>query len=123
MGKSATFDVSDMDLVMEGDGVEVRRTSAGESMTLVWIKVPEGFDFGPALEGLPHDMCCCEHWGTVLDGRMEITMHDGQSLTLSEGQAFHLLPGHMPAFPEDCSWFEFTPDEQADRLFSHMGLA
>lgn len=119
---AGAFDTSQMELLMEGDGVEVRRASAGESMTLVWIKCPGGFDFGPALEGLPHDMCPCEHWGTILEGQMEIETHDGKSYTLSEGQAFHLLPGHSPSFPEDCSWFEFTPTEQANRLFDHMGL-
>jgi hypothetical protein len=123
MATPATFDISEMKLVMEGDGVEVRRAPAGDSMTLLWIKCPKGFDFAPALKGLPHDMCCCEHWGTMLEGRMEISTHDGKALTLSAGQAFHLLPGHMPSFQEDCSWFEFTPTDQAERLLSHMGLA
>ncbi|MDX1623267.1 MAG: hypothetical protein R3199_04730 [Gemmatimonadota bacterium] len=122
MSRPTAFDTEDMELLMEGDGVEVRRASAGDEMTLVYIRCPAGFDFGPALEGLPHDMCPCEHWGTILEGRMDITTHDGQELTLSEGEAFHLLPGHSPEFPEDCSWYEFTPTEQADRLFAHMGL-
>jgi len=123
METPAAFDVSTMDVLMKDGGAEVRRAPAGGDMTLVWISVPAGFDFGPSLEGLPHDMCPCEHWGTVVDGSMEISTHDGTTLTLSEGQAFHLLPGHSPTFPEDCSWFEFTPTDQADRLFSHMGLA
>jgi hypothetical protein len=108
--------------VMECNGVEVRRASAGAAMALVSIRCPQGFDFGPALQGLPHDMCPCEHWGMVTKGRMEIVTHDGRRLSLSEGQAFHLLPGHRPSFPEDCAWFEFTPVEQIDRLFAHMGL-
>lgn len=91
-------------------------------MTLMWISCPEGFDFGPALEGLPHDMCCCEHWGSILEGRMDIRTHDGQSYSLKEGQAFHLLPGHMATFPQDCSWYEFSPSDQVERLLTHMGL-
>lgn len=122
MTSPAAFDTSSMEVLMEGDGVEVRSAPAGDTMTLVSVSVPKGFDFGPALQGLPHDMCPCEHWGTILKGRMNITTHDGHSLSLSEGQAFHLLPGHSPTFPEDCSWYEFTPTEQADRLFAHMGL-
>jgi hypothetical protein len=112
-----------MDLVLQDGGVEVRRAPAGDGMTLLWISCPAGFDFGPALKGLPHDMCCCEHWGAITKGSMNITTHDGQSLSLSAGQAFHLLPGHSPDFPEDCAWYEFTPTDQVERLLSHMGLA
>jgi hypothetical protein len=112
-----------MTLALKTDGLEVRHAPAGDSMTLIWRSCVKGYDFGPALKGLPHDMCCCEHWGMITKGRMDIVMHDGRSLTLSEGQAFHMLPGHRPSFPEDCAWYEFTPTEHADRLFSHMGIA
>jgi hypothetical protein len=117
------YSIPQMQLVMQADGVEVRRAPAGDAMALVWIRVPQGFDFGPALKGLPHDMCNCEHWGVVTEGRMEIRTHDGQQLSLAAGQPFHLLPGHMPSFPEACAFFEFTPADQVDRLFAHMGLA
>ncbi|MGH3363551.1 MAG: hypothetical protein ACRDOW_02390 [Nocardioidaceae bacterium] len=123
MSGPAVFDGPGMSLAMSGDGVEVRRAPAGDSMTLVWITCPEGFDFGPALAGLPHDMCICEHWGMVTQGRMDIVTHDGESLSFAAGQAFHLLPGHSPSFPADCAWYEFTPTDQVDRLFTHMGLA
>lgn len=123
MSSTAAFEPSQMELVMKGDDVEVRRAPAGDGMTLMWISCPEGFDFGPALEGLPHDMCCCEHWGAILEGRMDINTHDGNHYSLQEGQAFHLLPGHMPSFPRACSWYEFSPTEQVERLLSHMGLA
>ncbi|TFH24503.1 MAG: hypothetical protein E4H03_03490 [Myxococcales bacterium] len=122
MNTPAAFDISEMAVALQGDGVEVRRAAAGDSMTLVWISCAKGFDFAPALEGLPHDMCCCEHWGMVTKGRMDIVTHDGMSLTLGVGQTFHLLPGHMPSFPEDCAFFEFTPTEHVERLFSHMGI-
>jgi hypothetical protein len=112
-----------MTLALKTDGLEVRHAPAGDSMTLIWRSCVKGYDFGPALKGLPHDMCCCEHWGMITKGRMDIVTHDGRSLTLLEGQAFHMLPGHRPSFPEDCAWYEFTPTEHADRLFSHMGIA
>lgn len=123
MSNPTAYEVEKMDLVLDSDGVEVRRAPAGESMTLLRISCPAGFDFGPALKGLPHDMCCCEHWGQIVKGSMNISTHDGQSLALAEGQAFHLLPGHAPDFPEDCTWIEFTPTDQVERLLSHMGLA
>ena len=122
MSSPAAFDVSEMTLALQADGVEVRHAKAGYAMTLVWISVPAGYDFGPALKGLPHDMCCCEHWGVITAGRMDVVTYDGRSLSLSAGQAFHLLPGHMPSFPEDCAWYEFTPSDDVERLFAHMGL-
>ena len=96
-------DTSKMNVVMEGEGVEVRRAEAGSGMSLVWIKWPRGFDFGPALKDLPQDMCSCEHWGVITSGSMDIVTHDGHSFSLTDGQALQLLPGHLPAFPEDCS--------------------
>ena len=64
------FDLSMMDLLLDAEGVEVRRAPAGPDKTLLWIKAPKGFAFGPALKGLPHDMCCCEHWGMITEGQM-----------------------------------------------------
>ena len=123
MTQAATYDPTEMTLVMDSDGVEVRRAEAGPDMTLVWIRCPAGTDFGPALAGLPHDMCCCEHWGMITEGRMDIVTHDGREFSLEAGNAFHLLPGHLPSFPSDCAWYEFSPTEHVDRLFTHMGLA
>ena len=122
MSSSEAFEAAEMALAMEGDGVEVRHAQAGEAMSLVWISCPKGFDFAPALKGLSHDMCCCEHWGMITQGQMDIVTHDGQTLSLRAGQAFHLLPGHTPSFPVDTAWYEFTPTEHVQRLFSHMGI-
>jgi hypothetical protein len=122
MTSATVFDVSEMKVAMEADGAEVRQAPAGDSMTLLWITCPKGFDFGPALKGLPHDMCICEHWGAVTKGRMDIMTKEGESLTLSAGQPFHLLPGHTPSFPEECSWYEFTPTDHVEKLFKHLGI-
>jgi len=53
---------------------------------------------------------------------MDVVPHDVRSLSLSAGPAFHLLPGHLPSFAQDCPWFEFSPTEQVEPLFAHMGL-
>lgn len=123
MNTHATFDTSSMELVLKDEGVEVRRAPAGEGMLLIWISCNKGFDFTPALKGLPHDMCCCEHWGMVTKGQMDLRTKEGQSLSVKEGEAFHLLPGHFPTFPVDCEFFEFTPADHAERLFRNMGVA
>ena len=120
--RGTVFDASSMTVAMQDGGAEVRTALAGDGTTLVYISVPKGFDFGPALKGLPHDMCCCEHWGMVTKGRMDIVTHDGASLSIGAGEAFHLLPGHLPSFPEDCAFYEFTPRDEAERLFAHLGI-
>ena len=116
------YDAASMTVALQDGGAEVRSALAGDGTTLVYISVPKGFDFGPALKGLPHDMCCCEHWGVVTKGRMDILTSEGAELSVGAGEAFHLLPGHLPSFPEDCSFYEFTPRDEADRLFGHLGI-
>ncbi|MEX2598222.1 MAG: hypothetical protein WD533_01045, partial [Dehalococcoidia bacterium] len=64
-GRAAIFNPQNMEVVLRDEGVEVRRASTGGGMTLLWFCCAEGFDFAPALQGLPHDMCSCEHWGFV----------------------------------------------------------
>jgi len=93
------------------------------TMTLIWIKCSNGVTFGSETKARPPDRSCCERWGTVISGQMNLVTHDGSSVTYEAGEAFHLLPGSLPTFPEDCSWYEFTPNHQVERLFTHMGLA
>jgi hypothetical protein len=113
MGTPMAYAIEKMPLVMEGDGVEVRRAPAGDSMALVYISCPQGFDFGPALRGLPHDMCCCEH-------RCRRTLR-----ALDEGRPIDHLPrwlvlpgycdapgpgdGGRRALPERASWRSHLP--------------
>lgn len=122
MSAPAAFDVSNMEVILQDEGVDFRRAPAGENMTLLWISCAKGFDFGPALKGLPHDMCCCEHWGMVTKGAMDIVTHDGHSATVRQGQGFHLKPGHFPSFPEDCEFFEYTPNDHVERLLANLGV-
>ena len=53
---------------------------------------------------------------------MNIVTHDGTKLSIGAGEAFHLLPGHLPSFPETTSFYEFTPRDEAERLFGHLGI-
>ena len=89
----------DMNPTLSGDGVDMR-----------------------ACKGLPHDACPCEHWGTMVAGQMNITTHDGQSFELKAGDAFHLQPGHLPTFPVDTEWLDYSPKSQVEELLQNMGL-
>ncbi len=112
----------DMNPTLSGDGVDMRTTRIGDDIVLMRVKCAAGTDFGLACAGLPHDACPCEHWGTMVAGQMNITTHDGQSFELKAGDAFHLQPGHLPTFPVDTEWFDYSPKPQVEALLQNMGL-
>lgn len=112
----------DMNPTMAGDGVEMRTTRIGDDTVLMRVRCVAGTDFGPAVEGLPHNACPCEHWGFVISGQMNITTHDGKSFEIKAGESFHLQPGHLPAFPVDTEWMDYSPKHQVEMLLTNMGL-
>ena len=63
-----------------GDGVEVRMTEVG-TMTMSFIRLAKGVDLGPALVGLPGDLCPCPHWGYMLEGKLRMRTRMGTSCT------------------------------------------
>ena len=59
----------DVPVKIKDDNVEVRLTEVGD-MTVSFIRLAKGTDLGPALVGLPGDLCQCPHWGYMLEGRL-----------------------------------------------------
>lgn len=86
----------DMAPTFAAEGVDMRTSRIEKDIVLTRYKCAKGTDFSGAVQGLPHNACPCEHWGYVVSGHMNITTHDGQTFELKAGDAFHLLPGHMP---------------------------
>jgi len=112
----------DMTPTMSGAGVEMRTARLGGDMVIMRVRCEAGTDFGPACKGLPDDACPCEHWGYVVSGQMDVTTRDGEKVALRAGDAFHLLPGHMPRFPEATEWLDYSPRHQVEMLLENMGL-
>ena len=112
----------DMNPTLSTEGVEMRTARIGDDIVLMRVRCVAGTDFGPAVKGLPHDACPCEHWGYIVSGRMDITTHDGQAFTFEAGDAFHLQPGHLPSFPSDTEWLDYSPIHQVQMLLGNMGL-
>lgn len=112
----------DMNPTLSADGVDMRTSRIGDDVVLMRVRCEPGTDFGPACKGLPHDACPCEHWGFVITGRMDVATHDGQTFSFGAGDAFHLLPGHMPTFPEATEWLDFSPRAQVEHLLVNMGI-
>lgn len=110
---------ADTPVAVESDGVEVRTREIGGDMTVAFVHLPAGTDLGPALAGLPGDLCPCPHWGYLLSGRMEMRTKDGADV-YEAGQAFYWSPGHAPRSLEDTDYVDFSPTREFEAVIAHI---
>jgi hypothetical protein len=108
----------DLPIALEAEGVEVRATEAGE-FTAGWFSLAKGVDLGPALVGLPGDLCPCPHWGYMLKGRLRMRTADGDR-EYRAGEAFYWAPGHAPEALEDCEYVDFSPTRELSKVVEHI---
>lgn len=109
---------TDVPIAIEGGGVELRMREVGE-MTAAFVSLRKGVDLGPALVGLPDDLCPCPHWGYLLSGRLRMKTLDGDT-TYEAGDAFYWGPGHAPEALEDCEYVDFSPTEEFAKVIQHI---
>ncbi|MBM7437814.1 hypothetical protein [Streptomyces sp. HB132] len=98
---------NDTPVAIRTDEAELRRKAIGGDLSGASIPLVKGADMGPALKGLPDDMCPCPHRGYLLKGRLKLrTGADPAAYGVyEEGQAFHWPPGHVPeAWRTASSW-------------------
>jgi hypothetical protein len=107
-----------LSITIKDDNVEVRTGEAGD-MTIAFIRLRKGTDLGPALVGLPGDMCPCPHWGYMLQGRLLMRTPDGDT-TYTAGQAFYWAPGHVPVALDDCAYVDASPTEAFSAVIHHL---
>lgn len=112
------FEKQDVPVAIETDDAQLRTTEAGD-MTVAFMTLKQGADFGPALQGLPDDKCQCPHWGYMLRGRLRMTTNDGEQV-YEAGQAFYWGPGHSPVALEDCEYVDFSPTEEFQTVIRHI---
>ena len=108
----------DVPVVIENDDVELRKQDVGE-LSVACIRLRAGTDLGPALVGLPGDLCPCPHWGYMLRGRLMMRTANGDEV-YEAGQAFYWAPGHAPVALEDCEYVDFSPTEELDAVLAHI---
>jgi hypothetical protein len=109
---------ADVPIALKDDNVEVRLSEVGE-MTVGYFRFAQGTDLGPALVGLPGDMCQCPHWGYMLEGTLLMRTPSGDH-TYEAGQAFYWAPGHAPEALEDCAYVDFSPTAQLQEVLRHI---
>jgi len=76
-------------------------------------------ELGPALVGLPDDLCPCPHWGYLLSGRLLMRTADGDR-EYRAGQAFYWAPGHAPRALEDSEYVDFSPTADFAKVVAHI---
>lgn len=76
-------------------------------LTIEFGRMEAAVDPTPLFRGLPDDMCQCHHYGYVISGSVYYKTKDGET-EVHAGEAFHILPGHIPIFKEPCEWVAFT---------------
>jgi hypothetical protein len=109
----------DVPVAIEGGGVELRMREAGGGMTAAFVRLPKGADLGPALKGLPDDLCPCPHWGYLLKGRLKMRTTQGDEI-YAAGQAFYWSPGHAPVAIEDTEYVDFSPTREFNQVVDHI---
>ena len=109
---------ADVPVAIKDDNVELRMSEVGD-MTVSFIRLKEGADLGPALVGLPDDLCPCPHWGYMLEGRLKMVTKDGEEI-YEPGQAFYWPAGHAPAAMTDCAYVDFSPTAEFAEVIRHI---
>ncbi len=113
------YDRSDVPVVIEGGGIEVRVREIGGGMSTSFITLPAGADLGPAFEGLVDDACQCPHWGYILSGKL-LMRTKGDDEVYGAGQAVYWAPGHVPVALEDTRYVDFSPTEEFNAVVDHI---
>ncbi len=108
----------DATIAIEGGGAEMRTKDLGQ-YTVAFARLAAGVDLGPALTGLPDDLCPCPHWGYMIKGRLLMRTTDGDKI-YEAGQAFFWAPGHAPVALEDCEYVDFSPTEAFTHVLDHV---
>jgi hypothetical protein len=110
---------SEAPIAIEGNGVEFRMQDIGGDMATAFVHLPKGADLGPALKGLPDDLCQCPHWGYLLKGRLKMRTKTGEEV-YEAGQAFYWPAGHAPVALEDCDYVDFSPSKELGEVIDHV---
>jgi hypothetical protein len=108
----------DVPIAIQDDNVELRMSEVGD-MTVSCIRLKKGTDLGPALVGLPDDLCPCPHWGYMLSGRLKMRTKQGDEI-YEAGSAFYWSPGHAPVALEDCEYVDFSPTAEFAEVIRHI---
>jgi hypothetical protein len=101
------------------NGVRPAGAEIGGDLTVGFVRLPQATDLGPALAGLPGDLCQCPHWGYLLSGLVELRTTEGAELYRA-GEAFYWAPGHAPIALEDSEYVDFSPTSELAPVVANL---
>ena len=97
----------DLPVALEGTSVVSRQAEWGD-LNVALETFPAGTDLSPLFKGLPDDRGQGPHWGYVIRGRLRVRYRDREEF-VNAGDAYYLVPGHLPIFDADTEVVEFSP--------------
>ena len=100
-------------------GPAVDRSGDLDDITVSFVTIRQGHSLAPLLRGLPGDSCQCPHWGYLLAGTITVSYADREE-TYQAGDAYYMLPGHVPAAAAGTEFIQFSPAEQLAETLAVM---
>ena len=109
----ATFTHENTEIAVDIEGVGQQHRAESGGMIIALEHWNAGLDTTEMFADLPDGACQEPHFGYVLGGAATVRYTDGETETLSTGQAYYLRPGHNVRIDQDAEFVEFTRADQA----------
>jgi hypothetical protein len=108
-----TYTRENTEIAVDLDGMGRQHRAESGGMVIALERWQAGLDTADMFADLPDGACQESHWGYVLSGSVTMRYTDGQTETLSAGQAYYIRPGHNAHVDDDVEVIEFTPADQS----------
>jgi hypothetical protein len=109
----STFTRENTEIAVDLEGVGRQHRAEAGGMIVALERWNAGLDTTEMFADLPDGACQEPHFGYVLAGSATVRYTDGESETLSAGQAYYLRPGHNVRVDQDAEFVEFTRADEA----------
>lgn len=103
-----------------GPGVEMAMGDLGGGWSASVSRIDVDFDMPDLYQGLPGNACPLEHLGYVVKGTFTVTTSDGSDEVYEAGDAFHIMPGHLPHYSAGLEVVDFTDTEASAQVEAHL---
>ena len=108
-----TFTRNNTEIAVDIAGFGEQRRAVAGGMVIALERWSAGLDTTEMFAGLPDGACQEPHFGYILSGSATVRYTDGDSESLSAGEAYYLRPGHNVRIDQDAEFVEFTQADDA----------
>ncbi len=89
------------------DGGCMRSIKAGE-MEIGFTRTIAPADYSPVYEGLPGNVCPCDHYGYIFKGRIRARYQDGSEEVIGPGEIYYIPRNHVLIYEEATEHLEIN---------------